>query len=95
MVILPLTNNAEESFSITIFGTAYNLRQLWNTLGFWTIDVLDENGAAIILGVKIVTKTNILAQYPEVPFDLRSESAADPVRDGLDEFNLVVTEKDA
>lgn len=93
MAVLPLTNNAEESFNITILDVVYNIRQLWNTLGFWTIDVLDEDGAAVVLGVKIVTKTNILAQYPEVPFDLRSEADLDPARDNLDEFNLAVTEK--
>ena len=94
MLILPLTNNPEESFNITISGTVYNIRQLWNTLGFWTIDILDENGDPLAYGVKLVTKTELTFQHPSVPFNLRSDADEDPSRDSLDSFNLVVTDKD-
>lgn len=94
MLILPLTNNPEENFSITISEVVYNLRQLWNTLGFWTIDVLDENGDPLAYGVKLVTRTELTFQYPAVPFNLRSEADADPSRNNLDSFNLAVTDKD-
>jgi len=41
---LPLTNNPEESFNISIFETVYLCRQLWNENGFWTLDIKDASG---------------------------------------------------
>lgn len=94
MSFLPLTNNPEELFNTTIFDIVYSMRQLWNTLGFWTIDIRDSSNDALLLGVKLVTKTNLLSQHPHIPFDLRSESVDDPSRNNLDTFNLSVVEKD-
>ena len=93
-MILPLTNNPEETFSVTILGVVYNMRQLWNTLGFWTLDILNEDGAALMYGIKLVTKTYLLSQNACVPFNLRSEADNDPGRADLEQFNLVITDKD-
>lgn len=92
---LSLSNNPEESFNSVILGVRYNFRQIRNTLGHWSLDILDENNSPLVLGVKIVTKTNLLSQYANIPFDLRSESNDDPTRENLDSFNLIVTDKDA
>ena len=95
MSSLPLTNSPAETFSVVIFSVVYNMRQVWNTLGFWTLDILDEDGVALTYGVRLVTRTNLLDQYPNIPFNLRSEAVSDPARNNLREFGLIVTDKDA
>lgn len=93
-MILPLTNNTEEKFSISIFDIIYNFRQLWSEYGFWTIDILDADGAVIVYGVKLITKEFLLQQYPQIPFDLLSAAEVDPTRNNLDSFALEVSLKD-
>lgn len=91
---LPLTNNPEETFNIPIFETLYIIRQLWNENGFWTLDIKDADGNILVCGVKLVTQTSLLAQYPQLDFDLISAVDSDPGREDLDTFNLEVVEKD-
>jgi len=93
-MILPLTNNPSETFSFNIDGIIYKFKQMWNTQGFWTLDILDINDNAFIHGVKIVTKENLLFMHPGIPFDLRSERTNDPLRDTLNQFELEVLDKD-
>ncbi len=57
-MILPLTNNPSETFSFNINDTIYKFKQMWNSQGFWTLDILDINDNAFINGVKLVTKTH-------------------------------------
>lgn len=90
---LPLTNNAEENFTTPINGVAYAFRQLWNTLGFWTLDITDSDGVVLVYGVVIVAQINLLSQYPQVPFDLVSSANADPTRNNLDSFLLAIVDK--
>ena len=92
---LPLTNNPEESFSLTIDDILYNFKQLWNADGeFWTLDILDSDGVALVYGVKIVTQWNLLEQYPAIPFELRASNDNDPTRNNLAAFLVEVTIKD-
>ena len=95
MSTLPLTNDPERNFQVTILDIIYNIRQLWNTIGYWAIDILDENNSVIIYGIKLVTKTELTAQYPEIRFNLRSENDSDPNRNNLDQLQLEITQKDA
>jgi len=92
-MILPLSNSASESYTIVILNVTYQVIQRWNTLGFWTLDFLDEFGLPLIYGVRIVTQTNLLEQYPQMPFDLFSSRAEDPTRDNLINFELEIIEK--
>jgi len=92
-MILPLTNNPEESFSVPINDIIYNFKQLWNEFGFWTLDILDADGNVLIYGVKLITKENLLKQYPQIPFDLISDNDEDPTRNNLESFALDVTTK--
>lgn len=92
---LPLTNNPEESFNISINNIIYNFKQLWNTIGFWTIDIKDADGNILVLGVKLIVQENILKQYPHIDFDLISSAEFDPIRDNLDTFQFEVINKDA
>jgi len=91
---LPLTNNPSETFSIEIFESVYLFKQLWNTLGFWTISISDVDNNPLVYGVKIVALTSLLRQYPNIRFNLLSTTAADPGRNDLAEFILEVIDKD-
>ena len=93
-MILPLTNNPSETFSFNINDTIYKFKQTWNTQGFWTLDIMDLDGNAFVYGVKIVTQTNLLPMHSNIPFNLRSEKELDPTRNNLNEFELIVTEKE-
>ena len=93
-MIIPLTNNPEESFNISIFDIVYRFRQLWNEYGFWTLDINDNDGNVLIYGVKIIAGNKLLNQYPHIPFDLINNSEDDPTRNNLNEFQLEVVEKD-
>ena len=93
-MLLSLMSNAEEEFNSIIFEKLYKLRQLWNTVGeFWTLDILDEAGNVLVLGVKIIAGELLLQQYPHIPFDLKSENSFDPVYDDLANVNLEVINK--
>jgi len=91
---LPLTNNPSETFSFNINGEIFKFKQLWNAMGFWTLNISDANDVAIISGVKLITKENLLIMHPSIAFDLRSERDIDPTRYDLDQFELTITEKD-
>ena len=93
-MILPLSNNPAETFTFNINDVIYKFEQKWNTLGFWTISILDINDNELILGVKLVTRENLLFMHPSIPFDLRSERDTDPTRDNLSEFALEIIVKD-
>lgn len=92
-MILPLTNNPSETFSFIINGEVYKFKQMWNTLGFWTLSISDINDNKIIDNVVLVTKTNLLSMHPGIVFDLRSERNNDPTRNNLNEFELEILEK--
>ena len=94
MIILPLTNNPEENFSISIFDNLYQFKQLWNEYGFWTLDIKDADGTVLVYGVKIIAQEFLLRQYPHIDFDLYSAAVSDPIRTNLDSFNLGVYSKD-
>ena len=87
---LPLTNNPEEKFSVSINDTLYNFRQLWSEYGFWALDISLADGTILISGVKLVVQEDILGQYPNIPFGLLSSDDTDPERDNLEEFEFEV-----
>lgn len=90
---LKFNDSPEETFNVIILDTIFIFRQRWNTIGFWTLDVLAEDSTPIVLGARIVSGTPILEQFPGVPFDLLNESTIDPTRDGINEYTLGVYEK--
>lgn len=93
MAYLPLTNNPEEVFNITLFGTFYIMRQLWNEYGFWTLDIKLADETVLAYGVKLLAGHFLLRQYPHIPFDIKHDGVIDPLRNSLDEFKFEVTEK--
>lgn len=90
---IPLTSNPEETYRLRIDKILYQFRQLWNTLGFWTVDIFDTDGAVLVYGVKLIAKEYLLKQYPHISFDLYSLAENDPGRNDLLDFKLEVIEK--
>ena len=90
---LPVTNNADETYNITILNTTYILRQLYNTIGFWTISIADNNNNSIVDGVKVCTGVNMLEQYPQLLFDLYIIDNIIPTRDNFKDLFIGVYEK--
>ena len=90
---LPLTNNPEENFNVSIFDIVYTFKQLWNEIGFWTLNIKDADGNILVYGIKIITQEFLFRQYPQIPFDLKSENETDPGRQDLESFLLEVIDK--
>lgn len=56
--------------SVRIDNVLYTLRARWNTSReYWTLDIFDQLGEAILLGQKIVLNTEIIRRYndPRLP----------------------------
>ncbi|MGE4191783.1 MAG: hypothetical protein AB7E51_00190 [Pseudodesulfovibrio sp.] len=63
--VIPLTGEPE-IFTITLAGVEYQLTVRWNDAaqGGWMLDLAEpDNGADILLGVPLVTGTDLLGQY--------------------------------
>ncbi|MBS0893952.1 hypothetical protein JK211_07880 [Tatumella sp. JGM130] len=58
---LPLTTENQE-FDSSISGVTYKFRLLWRG-EFWTLDMMDSSGDAIINGIPLVTGVDLLGQY--------------------------------
>lgn len=58
---IPLTADNQQ-FSITLAGTALQMRILWRG-SYWVMDLQDERGEALVSGLPLVTGTDLLAQY--------------------------------
>jgi hypothetical protein len=60
---VPLTN-AAQTLSISLGGTTYSLRVLWNKyMGTYCMDVATSTGTPILNSVPLVTGANLLEQY--------------------------------
>lgn len=63
-LIIPWRDLPDFTQTIKLSGKLYNLRSRWNTVHeFWTLDIYDSNGVALLLGQKVLFNTDILARY--------------------------------
>jgi hypothetical protein len=63
--IIPLTGDAE-TFTITLAGVEYQLTVRWNDAdqGGWMLDIAEpDGGAAVLLGLPLVTGADLLGQF--------------------------------
>lgn len=64
--IIPWRNFADFRQTLKLGGVVYSMRARWNTVReYWTIDLYDKNGAALLLGQKLVFNTDLLARYQD------------------------------
>lgn len=90
---IKLSLSPEETRTTIIEEVVYNFRQLWNTLGFWTIDILTEDSTVLVAGIKLVSGLFILQQYTNIPFDIKIDSVIDPTRFDIEDYILEVYSK--
>lgn len=68
--IIPWQDFPDFTQSIKLSNVVYTMRARWNTIyEYWTLDLYDKNGAALLIGQKLVYNTDILARYsdPRLP----------------------------
>ena len=65
MVEIPLTSAPEQLFSISLSGTLYDIRVVYNTRqAIWSISIYDRTTSeALVEGVALLIGVNILNQY--------------------------------
>ncbi len=90
---IKLSSSPEESRTTVIEEVVYDVRQLWNTLGFWTIDIFSEDGDSLVTGVKLISGVFMLSQYSNISFDLFVDSVIDPTRFDIDSYIIEVHSK--
>jgi len=91
---LKLSSSPEEAIKVVIDEVVYDFRQLWNTLGFWTVDILtDDNTVPLVYGVKLVSGSFLLQQYVDIPFDIKIDSEVDPTRSNIENYILEIYSK--
>lgn len=90
---IKLSSSPEETITTVIEDTVYNIRQLWNTLGFWTIDVLTEDSITLVTGIKLISGLFLLEQYTNIHFDIKIDSVVDPTRFNIEDYVLEVYSK--
>lgn len=89
---IPLTAKPQ-AFSISLSGTTYRITMKWSAFGqSWVLDIADEEGAAIVSGIPVVTGSDLLEQYAYLNFGGKLIASSD---DGLapDFANLGITAK--
>lgn len=58
--------NIPQRFAIELTGTTYTLENRWNGMnegGCWEIDVYDENESPIVMGIPLVTGSDLFEQF--------------------------------
>lgn len=90
---IKLSTSPEETRTTVIGEIVYNFRQLWNTIGFWTIDIITEDSITLVTGVKLVSGLFLLKQYTNIPFDIKIDSSVDPTRFDIAGYILEVYSK--
>lgn len=91
---LKLSSSPEEDITIVVNEVVYNIRQLWNTLGFWTVDILtDDNTTPLVYGIKLVSGSYLLQQYVDILFDVKIDSEIDPTRLNIEDYVLEIYSK--
>ncbi len=69
VIAIPLSPEPQR-FSITLAGTPYRFRLLWNDAqgGMWILDIGTMDGATLVAGIPLVPNTDLLAQYSYLDF---------------------------
>lgn len=60
---IPLTADNQQ-FRIQLGTVTYTLRVLWRDDAGWIMDVMDNGGQPVLLGVPLVPEVDLLEQYP-------------------------------
>jgi len=67
MVQIPFFNATSFSQDISLDGTTYRMKIVWNTRGeFWTLSLFTLQDVPILLGIKLVLDSDLLVPYKTV-----------------------------
>jgi len=92
--MMQFTNDPHQKFASVIDGIKYDFELKYNAgYDFWSMYILLD-GATLVAGVKLVSKTNLLAQYPGIPFEMYSQYEEDANGENITEFIIDVSLKD-
>ena len=93
--MITFTSSPDQTFSATIDGELYTFQAVYNgNYDFWSL-YISQNDDVLAAGIKMVTKSPLTEQYPNIPFDLQSDYSEDANGDNIEEFMLEVTSKNA
>lgn len=62
---IPLTAD-NQRFRVSLGEVNYTLNVLWRDDAGWIMDVMDNGGQPLLLGVPLVPDVNLLEQYPDL-----------------------------
>ena len=61
---IPLIPATSQHFQVTLNGTQYGFRVLWNpAAACWMLDIYDSNWDPVLMGTPLVTGTDLLGQF--------------------------------
>lgn len=88
-MIITFENLPKQRFSTVIDEIDYTIEVNYNALyEFWVMDI--ESNDFTILGIKLVAGIDLVGQYVQVPFSMKSINLDDPTRENLNLFKLEV-----
>lgn len=85
---IPLTPEPQR-FSIPIGATTYNLRFGWNEndMGGWFMDIADDAENPILMGIPLVTGSNLLEQFAYLGIEGKLQISTDTDSDAVPTFD--------
>jgi len=82
-------NLPKQRFSTVINDIDYTMELNYNVMyEFWSLDI--ETNDFNLYGIKLVAGIDLVEQYPQVPFTMKSVGVTDPTRDDINLFKLEV-----
>lgn len=67
MVAIPFSDTASFTQEVTLDGTPFNLKLVFNTRGeFWTLSISDVENVVIVSGIKLVLDFALLTAYQHI-----------------------------
>lgn len=63
---IPVTESPNQAISIVLDGALYEIRLVWNILGFWSLSIADSGGAVLLSGVKVVLQIDFFKDHPDI-----------------------------
>jgi hypothetical protein len=62
---IPVGVESNQSLIVALDGSLYEIRLVWNILGFWSLSIYDNNRSLLISGVKVVLGIDFLEDHPD------------------------------
>lgn len=66
MLEIPFKSSPYFSEVLVLDTIQYTFTFHWNTLGFWTLDILNVNSLILISGIRLVIGINLISDYPDL-----------------------------